>query len=108
AVLRSRTGGGVGHGRPVATILLLALIPVATEVRAIVALGLVAAVCVALIAYEAIRYRGARAWIRQRRGTFTIEEARQVAPNAGRRRREGGSGSRTVRGGGAGGGGPGD
>jgi low temperature requirement protein LtrA len=87
--LRIRTGGGIGHGRPVATILLLALIPVATEVRSIVALALVAAVCVALIAYEAIRYRGARAWIRQRRGTFTIEEARRVAPNAGRRRREG-------------------
>jgi low temperature requirement protein LtrA len=88
--LRVRTGGGVGHGRPVATLLLLALIPVATEVRAIVALAIVAAVCVALIAYEAIRYRGARAWIRERRGAFTLEEARQVAPNAGRRRpREG-------------------
>ena len=86
--LRIRTGGGIGHGRPVATILLLALFPVATEVRAIVALALVAAVCVALIAYEALRYRGARAWIRQRRGTFTIEEARRVAPNAGSRRRE--------------------
>jgi hypothetical protein len=47
-------------------------------------------VCVALIAYEAIRYRGARAWIRERRGAFTIEEARQIAPNTGRRRpREG-------------------
>jgi low temperature requirement protein LtrA len=88
--LRVRTGGGVGHGRPVATVLLLALTPVATEVRAIVALALVAAVCVALIAYEAIRYRGARAWIRERRGAFTIEEARQIAPNPGRRRpREG-------------------
>jgi hypothetical protein len=61
----------------------------ATEVRAIVALALVAAVCVALIAYEALRYRGARAWIRER-GTFTIEEARQVSPNPGRHRpREG-------------------
>jgi hypothetical protein len=88
--LRLRTHGGIGHGRPVATILLLALIPVATEVQAIVALALVAAVCVALIAYEAIRYRGARRWIRERRGAFTIEEARQVAPNPGRRRpREG-------------------
>ncbi len=87
--LRIRTGGGIGHGRPVATILLLGLIPLATEVQAIVALALVAAVCVALIAYEALRYRGARAWIRER-GTFTIEEARQVSPNPGRHRpREG-------------------
>ena len=88
--LRLRTHGGIGHGRPVATVLLLALIPVATDVRAIVALALVAAVCIALVAYEAIRYRGARAWIRERRGAFTIEEARQVAPAPGRNRpREG-------------------
>ena len=79
-LLRVRTGGGIGHGRPVATVLLLALIPVAMQIRSILALALVAAVCVALVAYEALRYRGARAWIRDRRGTFTIEEARRVAP----------------------------
>ena len=73
--LRLRTSGGWGHGRPTATVVLLALIPVATMVPALVALALAAAVCVALIAYEAIRYRGARAWIRSHRGEFTMEEA---------------------------------
>src|SRR5206468_1721929 len=43
--LRLRIGGGWGHGRPVATILLIGLIPLATEVRALTALGLVATVC---------------------------------------------------------------
>lgn len=81
--LRLRIGGGLGHGRPVATTLLLALLPVAREVRALTALGLVAAVCAALIAYEALRYREARAWIRSRRGAFTMEEASRV----GRRKR---------------------
>jgi low temperature requirement protein LtrA len=74
--LRLRIGGGLGHGRPVATILLIALIPLAMAVPALTALGLVAAVCAALIAYEAIRYREGRAWIRSRRGAFTMEEAR--------------------------------
>jgi len=74
--LRLRIGGGLGHGRPVATILLIALIPLAMGVPALTSLGLVAAVCAALIAYEAIRYREGRAWIRSRRGAFTMEEAR--------------------------------
>jgi low temperature requirement protein LtrA len=81
-LLRLRIGGGLGHGRPVATIVLLGLIPVATMVLALVALGLVTAVCVALIAYEAIRYRESRAWIRGHRGAFTMEEA---ARHGGRR-----------------------
>ncbi len=81
--MRLRTGGGWGHGRPVATIVLLALIPVATLVPALVALVLAAAVCVALIAYEALRYPYARAWIRSHRGEFTMEEVRQVAPRRG-------------------------
>jgi low temperature requirement protein LtrA len=81
--MRLRTGGGWGHGRPTATIVLLALIPVATWVPALVALGLVAAVCVALIAYEALRYPYARAWIRSHRGAFTTEEVRQIAPRRG-------------------------
>ena len=42
---RLRTGGGWGHGRPVATVVLLALVPVATVVPALAALGLVAAAC---------------------------------------------------------------
>jgi hypothetical protein len=73
--LRLRLGGGLGHGRPIAAILLLGLLPVTRNVPALTALGLVAAVCVALIGYEAIRYREGRAWIRSRRGAFTMEEA---------------------------------
>ncbi len=78
--VRLRMGGGWGHGRPVATIVLLALVPVATQVPALVALALVSAVCVALIAYEAVRYSFGRAWIRSHRGAFTMEEAAQVTP----------------------------
>jgi low temperature requirement protein LtrA len=85
--LRLRTGGGLGRGRPIATVLSLALLPVATHVPALAALSLVAAVCVALIAYEALRYREQRAWIRSRRGAFTMEEARSVQPSRGRDRR---------------------
>ena len=81
--LRLRTSGGWGHGRPIATIALVALIPVATMVPALVALALVAAVCCALIAYEALRYRYARSWIRDHRGEFTMEEARRIAPITG-------------------------
>ena len=44
--LRLRIGGGLGRGRPVATVVLLGLLPVAREVPALTALGLVAAVCV--------------------------------------------------------------
>jgi low temperature requirement protein LtrA len=85
--LRLRIGGGLGHGRPVATILLLGVVPVAREVPALAALGLVAAVCAGLIAYEALRYPYARAWIRSRRGAFTMEEAAGVAPRTGGRTR---------------------
>jgi low temperature requirement protein LtrA len=81
---RLRTGGGWGHGRPVATVLLLALVPVAVMVPAFVSIALAAAVCAGLIAYEALRYPQARAWIRGHRGSFTMEEARQVAPRTGR------------------------
>jgi low temperature requirement protein LtrA len=81
--LRLRIGGGLGHGRPVATILLLGAIPLAGGVPALAALGLVAAVCAALIAYEALRYRYARAWIRSRRGVFTTEEAARVGRTRG-------------------------
>jgi low temperature requirement protein LtrA len=81
---RLRIGGGWGHGRPVATVLLLAIIPVARVVPAIAALGMVAGVCVALIAYEALRYPYARTWIRNRRGAFTMEEAARVAARRGR------------------------
>ena len=77
--LRLRTGGGLGRGRSVATVLLLALLPAAREVHALTALAVVAAVCVSLIAYEALRHRESRAWIRSRRGSFTMEEAHRVA-----------------------------
>jgi low temperature requirement protein LtrA len=73
--LRLRIGGGLGHGRPVAAVVLLALIPVAMVVPALVSLALVAAVCVALISYEVLRHRAERAWIRQRRADgFTIQD----------------------------------
>jgi low temperature requirement protein LtrA len=81
--LRLRIGGGWGHGRPTAAVVLLALIPVATVVPSLVALALAATVCAALIAYEAIRYRGARAWIRSHRGEFTMEEARRIGARTG-------------------------
>jgi low temperature requirement protein LtrA len=78
-VVRLRIGGGFGRGRPVAMLLLIGLLPLTTRIPALSALGLVAAVCATLIAYEAIRYRQARAWIRSRRGAFTMEEASRVA-----------------------------
>ena len=81
---RLRMGGGWGHGRPVVTVLLAALVPVATFVPALAALALVTAACVGLIAYEALRYPFARSWIRSHRGAFTTEEARQIGPMRGR------------------------
>jgi len=85
--LRLRIGGGFGRGRPVATVLVLGLVPVARVVPALTALGLVAAVCAALIGYEAIRYREARAWIRSRRGAFSMEEASRAGGSRRRDRR---------------------
>jgi len=85
--LRLRIGAGLGRGRPVATVLLLGLLPLARQVPALTALGLVAAVCASLIAYEALRHREARAWIRSRRGAFTMEEASRVERSRRRDRR---------------------
>ncbi len=79
-LVRLRIGGGLGHGRPVATVVLFGLFPLGVVMPALASLALVAAVCVGLIAYEALRYRESRAWIRNRRGDFTMDEARQVAP----------------------------
>jgi low temperature requirement protein LtrA len=76
--LRLRIGGGLGRGRPIASVLLLGLLPVAREVPALAALAIVAAVCVSLIGYEVLRHREERAWIRGRRGAFTMEEAARV------------------------------
>jgi low temperature requirement protein LtrA len=81
--LRLRIGGGLGRGRPVATVVLIGLIPVATAAPALATLALVTAVCAGLIAYEALRYRYARAWIRSRRGVFTMEEASRIGRTRG-------------------------
>jgi low temperature requirement protein LtrA len=70
---RLRIGGGLGRGRPVAAVLLLLLVPAATEVPAGGALGIVAAVCVALIVYEVLRHREDRAAIRARRDTVDFD-----------------------------------
>lgn len=75
--LRLRIGGGFGRGRPLATLALLGGIPLATEIPALAALGFVAAVGVGLVAYEVLAHRQDRAWIRQRRGTFTWDEAQE-------------------------------
>jgi len=80
-VVRLRMRGGLGRGRPIAAVLLLGLIPVATAVPAVVALGLVTATCVCLIVYEALRHRASRTWLRGRRGDFTLEEVRRIAEN---------------------------
>jgi low temperature requirement protein LtrA len=77
-VVRLRVGGGWGRGRPVATVVLLALLPIATHISSLAALGLVAAVSVALIVYEFLRHHASRDWIRNRRGDFTLDEARQA------------------------------
>jgi low temperature requirement protein LtrA len=72
--LRLRIGGGLGRGRPIAALVLLALLPVATHVPAAAALGMVAAVCVALIAYEVMWHREGRALIRARRGALSTDD----------------------------------
>jgi len=74
---RLRIGGGLGRGRPVACLVLLALLPAATQVPAAVALGMVAAVCVALILYEVLRHRDDRSLIRARRGDLTPNDVAQ-------------------------------
>ena len=65
--MRFRISRTFGHGRPVAVVLLLALFPVALAVAALVALALACTVCVALVSYEAIRYREHRGQIRRAR-----------------------------------------
>jgi low temperature requirement protein LtrA len=56
-----------GLGRPTATVVLLALIPVALEVSALTSLALVTGLCCALIAYDVMHYREERAEIRAAR-----------------------------------------
>ncbi len=61
---RWRNVRSINKQRIGAAVLLLALIPIAGEVDAIVALAIVSAVMVGLIAYEAVRFREARSRIR--------------------------------------------
>ncbi len=62
--IRFRSVRSVNPRRCLAAAACAALIPVATEVDGVVSLALVAAVSVALIAYETLRYREARGRIR--------------------------------------------
>jgi low temperature requirement protein LtrA len=64
-LLRYRISRSIGHGRPVAFVALMVLWPFASHVPALAALSAAAAIFVALIAYEAIRYREPRAYLRR-------------------------------------------
>lgn len=61
---RLRNVRTLSRQRVVAIVALLALTPVATEADALVSLALVTLVCCGLIAYEALRFREARARVR--------------------------------------------
>ncbi|HZQ76731.1 MAG TPA: low temperature requirement protein A [Acidimicrobiia bacterium] len=74
--LRLRIGGGLGRGRPVAALVLVACIPVLRVTSAVGALGVVAATCVLLITYEVLRHREPRALIRSRRETLRADDIR--------------------------------
>jgi low temperature requirement protein LtrA len=63
-ISRYRISRSIGHGRPVAFVVLLACFPLTLELPAAGALAVVAGIFVGLIAYEAIRYRESRARIR--------------------------------------------
>jgi low temperature requirement protein LtrA len=73
-LFRLRIGGGLGRGRPIAAVLLLALLPLATEVTSLKALGIVATICIALIVYEVLRHREERMLIRGRRDELTPDD----------------------------------
>ena len=74
--VRLRISGGLGRGRPLAALVLLALLPAVTHIPAVAAIALVAAVCACLIAYEFFRHRESRALIRRRRSALTWDELR--------------------------------
>jgi low temperature requirement protein LtrA len=59
-----RSTGRIFRRRTLGAVVLLALIPVALAVPALAALALVGAVCSLVVAYEVIRYRGARIQVR--------------------------------------------
>jgi hypothetical protein len=62
--LRLRLHSGLGRGRLVAAVVALALIPVATQLDALGALAIAAALAGALIAYEVTRFAQPRAQVR--------------------------------------------
>jgi hypothetical protein len=64
--------GSIGRGKPAAFVALVVFWPFADNVPSLVALAFSAVVLVALIAYEAIRYREPRALIRH--GTVVTDE----------------------------------
>jgi low temperature requirement protein LtrA len=76
-ISRYRISGTIGHGRPVAFVVLLACFPLARELSATGALAVVAAVFAGLIAYEAIRYRESRARIRSGEPTPELRSVRE-------------------------------
>jgi low temperature requirement protein LtrA len=59
--------GLFGRGRPAATIVLLALTPLALEIPALASLALATAACCALIVYDVVHYREERLVLRQAR-----------------------------------------
>ena len=61
---RYRNVGTLNRHRTVASLALLALIPLALELDALLALAAVSALLLVLIAYEAVRFREARARVR--------------------------------------------
>jgi len=63
-LFRLRNVHSLNRQRLVVSALLLALVPVAVEIPALVSLALVASLCVGLIAYEAVRFAEARDRIR--------------------------------------------
>jgi low temperature requirement protein LtrA len=63
-LFRLRNVGSFNRHRSVVAVLLLALLPLAVQLPALATLALVAALCVGLIVYEAIRFADARARVR--------------------------------------------
>ena len=67
SAFKRRNIGSFNYPRLVAASALIALAPIATAIPAVVALGLVAAVGVALVSYETVAYAEARDRIRHSR-----------------------------------------
>jgi low temperature requirement protein LtrA len=65
---RLRNVGSLNRQRLVAALILLAMIPLATELDAVYALALVTATCAALVTYEVFHFREARARMRAAEG----------------------------------------